>query len=106
MKNNNLRTGFFKPTKGKFLLFAVIVLLGVVTLYLLLSTNVYLEKGVKNPFLSNPLFWVILLPIFAIMVNGYLVNSFVIFTVAIILQLIYSYLLSCILVWLYSKIQS
>ena len=100
MKNNN----FFKLTKSKIIISVILLLLGLGALYILFSINPYVEKG-GGSFINNSIFWIILLPILSIMVlNSSLISGWLALVIIIALQLLYIYLISCILVWIYNKI--
>ena len=105
MKNNNLSEGFFKPTKAKIIISVIFLLLSLGALYLLFSINLYIEKGNEGSFISNPIFWILLFPILSIIfLKNSLINGWIIVFLLILLQALYIYIISCVIVWIYNKI--
>ena len=106
MKNNNAWKEFFRPTKGKVILSVIFLLLSLGAFYILMSINVYIPEGSKDPFLSNPIFWILLLPILSIIVlNSSSINGWIAVFLIILLQLFYIYTLSSLIIWVVNKLR-
>ena len=101
---------FIRPTKWKVILAIIFLVIILFFVYLITTIHVYIPPGAKDPFLSNPIFQVVALPSLILIATItsteiHLINPIISLIVITVLQLAYTYILSCLIVWIVNKIK-
>ncbi len=110
IKKEGATKEFFRPTTTKIILAIIFLVITLIFVYLITTVRVYIPQGGKDPYLSNPLFWVAALPSLLMITlvtstETYLINRVVTFVTILILQIAYIYILPCLIVWLGNKLR-
>ena len=93
---------FLKPTKGKIVIMAILIIIAINYF----TTTIFIPDGGPNLLYYDPLYWFVALPILFFGTTGiYRVNAFVMGMVMLVLQAIYWYILSCLIIYIIDKIR-